>query len=112
VPTPVWFALDGDSILIWTGANEGKAKRIRNNPNVMVAVCDFKGQIRGSALAGTAHLLGPTAATRVHRLLNRKYWYVKPLYETVLRLGGLVSGSLGGEAAYIDIRMSTPPPEL
>ena len=43
VATPVWFALDGDSILIWTGANAGKAKRIRNNPNVMVAACDFKG---------------------------------------------------------------------
>jgi len=113
VATPVWFALDGDSILIWTGANEWKAKRIRNNPNVMVAACDFKGQIRGSSLAGTGHLLGPTAAPRVHRLLNRKYWYVKPLYNTFLLLSRLVSGRLGGEAAYIEIRLSsTPPPDL
>ena len=108
--TPVWFALDGDSILIWTGANEGKVKRIRHNPNVTVAVCDFKGQIRSSALDGTGHLLGPTAATRVHRLLNKKYWYVKPLYETVLRLNRLVSRRPGGgEAAYIEIRLPSKP---
>src|SRR5258708_2439634 len=45
VPTVVWFAHDGERILVWTGANSGKVKRIKNNPRVTVAPCDRTGKV-------------------------------------------------------------------
>jgi PPOX class probable F420-dependent enzyme len=106
VATPVWFAVDGDRILVWSGASEGKVKRIRNNSRVMVAVCDYKGKVKGRGFEATATLLPPDAGATVHRLLNRKYWYVKPLYEALLRVRQFFSRRRSAGAAYIEIRFS------
>ncbi len=106
VATPVWFAIDGDRILAWSGAAEGKVKRIRNNARVMVVVCDYKGKVKGTAFEATATLLPPEAGDRVHRLLNRKYWYVKPPYEALLRVLRFFTRRKSGGAAYIEIRFS------
>jgi PPOX class probable F420-dependent enzyme len=106
VATPVWFAIDGDRILVWSGASEGKVKRIRNNSRVIVAVCDYKGKVKGPAVEATAVLLPPDAGARIHRLLNRKYWYVKPLYEAVLGLLRVFRRRESRGAAYIEIRFS------
>ncbi|HEX7662619.1 MAG TPA: PPOX class F420-dependent oxidoreductase [Pseudonocardiaceae bacterium] len=40
VPTPVWAARDGQDLVIWTAANTGKIKRLRNNGTVEVSPCD------------------------------------------------------------------------
>jgi len=106
VATPVWFAVDGDRMLVWSGASEGKVKRIRNNSRVIVAVCDYKGKVKGPAVEATAVLLPPDAGARIHRLLNRKYWYVKPPYEAVLGLLRVFRRRESGGAAYIEIRFS------
>jgi PPOX class probable F420-dependent enzyme len=106
VATPVWFAVDADRILVWSGASEGKVKRIRNNSRVMVAVCDYKGKVKGRGFEATATLLPPDAGATVHRLLNRKYWYVKPLYEALLRVRQFFSRRRSAGAAYIEIRFS------
>jgi len=34
VATPVWFGEDGDKLYVMTRSDLGKAKRIRNNPQV------------------------------------------------------------------------------
>lgn len=104
--TPVWFAVDGDRILAWSGATEGKVKRIRNNSRVMVAICDYKGKVKGPAVEATAILLPTDAGARVHRLLNRKYWYVKPPYEALLGIVRLFRRRKSVSAAYIEIRFS------
>jgi PPOX class probable F420-dependent enzyme len=108
VATPVWFGVDGDRILVWSGAAEGKVKRIRNNSRVTVARCDYKGKVKGPAFEATALLLPPEEGAIVHRLLNRKYWYVKPPYEAVLRVLRLFNRRNSGGAAYIEIRVSPP----
>jgi PPOX class probable F420-dependent enzyme len=104
VATPVWFAVDGDRILVWSGAAEGKVKRIRNNSRVIVAVCDYKGKVKGPTFEATAVLLPPDAGARIHRLLNRKYWYVKPPYEAVLGILRVFRRRESVGAAYIEIR--------
>ena len=53
VATPVWFALNGDRIVVWSGAQEGKVKRLRNNSRVTVAVCDHKGKLKGPLVEAT-----------------------------------------------------------
>jgi PPOX class probable F420-dependent enzyme len=108
VSTPVWFALDGDRILVWSGASEGKVKRLRNNSRVMIAPCDYKGRINGPVVAATAALLSSDEGAMVHRLLNRKYWYVKPPYETVLRILAFLRRRKSDGAAYIEIRVTLP----
>ncbi len=72
----------------------------------MVAVCDYKRKVKGRAFEATAILLPPDAGAFVHRLLNRKYWYVKPPDEALLRVRRLFSRRKSGGAAYIEIRFS------
>ena len=43
VRTPVWQVPDDGKLYVWTCANSGKVKRILNNDNVRVCVCDMVG---------------------------------------------------------------------
>jgi len=73
VPTPVWVGRDGDELIVWTGTETGKVKRIRNNPAVELAPCDLRGRPRGESVTGTARILDPEESHRGRRLLKRKY---------------------------------------
>jgi uncharacterized protein len=66
VSTPVWFAHDGDRLVVITGRESGKAKRIRNGSRVLVAPCDMRGRPNGEAVEAVAILQDRegTAATR------------------------------------------------
>ena len=52
VPTPVWAAPDGESLVVWTRADSGKVKRLRHTPRVTVAPCDVRGRVQGDAVDG------------------------------------------------------------
>lgn len=93
VPTPVWAAPDGASLVVWTRADSGKVKRLRHTARVTVAPCDVRGRVCGPAVDGTAQFvprddwpgalaalrrayglrftLGHTTSRLVHRLLRR-----------------------------------------
>jgi uncharacterized protein len=74
VATPVWAVRDGDALAVWTVADSGKVKRIRRSGTVTVAPCDFRGNLRGEAVAGRATLTGSVAGDgRVRGLIARKY---------------------------------------
>ena len=51
VRTPIWFAAEKDGgaavLYIYTIADTGKVKRIRNNPRVRIAPCDMRGNVTG-----------------------------------------------------------------
>ena len=49
VDTPVWFTQETDAevYLVLANANSGKVKRIRNFKDAQVAVCDWKGGLKG-----------------------------------------------------------------
>ena len=47
VATPVWFTIDGSKINVVTRSQTGKVKRLRNNPNVRIAPCGMRGQLKG-----------------------------------------------------------------
>ena len=44
VSTPVWFATEGDRLLVMTDSRSGKVKRIRRNPYVTIAPCSGRGK--------------------------------------------------------------------
>jgi uncharacterized protein len=75
VATPVWFAVDGGELLVWTNSDSWKVKRLRNDSRVVVTVCDVRGRIAdGSASAeGTARLLDAAGTGAIRKLLARKY---------------------------------------
>ncbi len=61
VSTPVWFAHDGDRLVVITGRESGKAKRIRNGSRVLVAPCDMRGRPKGEAVEAVG---GPAGSRR------------------------------------------------
>ncbi|MER6911960.1 PPOX class F420-dependent oxidoreductase [Streptomyces sp. NPDC000594] len=73
VATPVWFALDGGQLHVWTNSESWKVKRLRRDPRVTVAVCDVRGRIADGTphRTGTAELLDNPSAIRT--LVARKY---------------------------------------
>ena len=74
VQTPVWFVREGDDLYVWTQANSGKAKRIRNNGRVRVAPCTARGDLLGEG--GEAHAEAnnsPEAIKHVQKLMTAKY---------------------------------------
>lgn len=78
VRTPVWFAGDPPTgapqkLYVYSTANSGKAKRIRNNPRVRIAPCDARGKLRGDWVEARAEIITEAEAERAARLLDRKY---------------------------------------
>jgi hypothetical protein len=102
--TPVWVVSDdGRRLLVWTGAQTWKAKRIRRDPRVRVAPCDARGKVHGEALDGTARLLGSDAAAFVEPLLRQKYGVIKRSLDLFNGLLRRLSRRPQPRAEYIEI---------
>ena len=74
VATPVWFGEDNGKVYLMTMGNSGKAKRIRNNPQVRLAPCTVRGKVTGPDFAATARLLPKEDFARARKTITRKYW--------------------------------------
>lgn len=72
-PTPIWAALDGDRLLIWTQRESWKVKRIRNTPRVTVATCDRSGKNVGPAMDVVAEVLDDAGTARTRDVVIEKY---------------------------------------
>ncbi len=57
IKTTVLIGKDGERILVHTGAESGKVKRIRRNPKVMVEPSSIFGKSRGKIYNGNARIL-------------------------------------------------------
>lgn len=96
VCTPVWFAqwpesgAAGEQVIfyVYSEANAGKVKRIRNNPKVRVAPCDMRGNLRGAWVDGRARICAAEEAARGQQLLRRKYGWMKIIGDFFSRLIG------------------------
>ena len=89
VRTPVWFVEDGGKIFIRTGANSGKVKRIRNNPDVQLAPCKADGTVIGEWIpAKGREIADPETDKLVDQLLGKKYGMQKNLFAWMSRLRG------------------------
>ena len=81
VATPVWFAEAEGVLYVYSLAESGKMKRIRNNPRVRIAPCDIRGNVTGAWVPATARLIEGEDARRANELLNKKYWFGKRLLD-------------------------------
>ncbi len=103
VATPVWVIRDGDALGVWTAADSGKVKRIRNRGEVLVAPCDVRGNPTGEALPGTAELCGPEDTAAYRTLIRSKYGLLGTLTLFGSRLRRGDEGTVG-----IRIRLAEP----
>ena len=79
VRTPVWFAQGRErpSFYIYSEADAGKVKRIRNNPKVRVAPCNFRGDLQGAWVDARARICADDESVQGQQLLRRKYGWMK-----------------------------------
>jgi uncharacterized protein len=86
VATPVWFAEENGTLYIYSLANAGKVKRIRNNPQVRIVPCDVRGKPKGEWVEVKARILDERGAALGHRLLNQKYGWMKRIGDAFSQL--------------------------
>lgn len=73
VATPVWVAGTGGRLYVWTGAQTGKARRIRANPDVRLAACTARGTVTGPAVPAVAAIVPAAERPEVWDLFLAKY---------------------------------------
>lgn len=79
VRTPLWFAKAGGVFYLYSLADAGKVKRIRNNPSVRIAPCDIRGKLRGEWVPARARILDGEEAARANAMLDEKYGVIKKI---------------------------------
>ena len=102
VPTPVWFARAGENLYVVTGRSTGKAKRIRNNPDVVLAPSDFRGRPKGPDVRALARLTDEQKGGPADRALRGKYGWQYRVFEFVERLRGA-----SDDLVFLELRPST-----
>jgi len=76
VASPMWIGRDGDHLFFWTPADSWKAKRAKNNPDVIMAPCGRRGNVRAGAVQvhGEAEVVAdPATVERLAGVIRRKY---------------------------------------
>jgi len=100
VSTPVWVVSDdGKRLLVWSGAKTWKVRRIRRNPQVLVAPANFRGKEKGKRVEAVARV---TDHPRIDELLRQKYGWQKR---------GLDWLNRRGRAEWATIELRDPAPQ-
>ncbi len=73
VPTPVWFVLYDDRLIITTARSTGKVKRILNKADVKVAPSTRMGKTTGPEQDGKARISNQDTSMPAYQALKRKY---------------------------------------
>ncbi len=72
-PTPVWAAADADALVVVTGVDAWKVRRVSHEPRVTLTACDARGNPRGAPVDGVAVVVNGVLVQRVRTALSRKY---------------------------------------
>ncbi|HEY9312436.1 PPOX class F420-dependent oxidoreductase [Williamsia sp.] len=74
VASPIWAALDGDELLMWTVSDSWKVKRLRRNTAVIVQACDVRGkETFGPPVHGTGRVLDAAGTDHARKVIVKKY---------------------------------------
>ena len=89
VKTPVWFAQDGETLLVWTQAGSGKAKRIRRDGSVRITPSTGSGEPLGEWIPAHAQADdSPEAIKHVEAIMKKKYGVMFAIFGFLGRLRG------------------------
>jgi PPOX class probable F420-dependent enzyme len=95
VATPMWIGPAAGSVYVRSAASDGKIKRIRRNPSVLLAACTPRGKPLGPWMRGTARILDASEEPRAEAALRANVGVERRIYRFV-RQPWL-------DAAYIEI---------
>ena len=73
IRTPVWFVIDNDLIYVITRDSTGKVKRLKNNQDVRIVPCSFRGEPKSEWIKGKAENITGDEADRAIKLRKKKY---------------------------------------
>ncbi len=92
VDTPVWFAPDAEGKLyVFSAANAGKVKRLRNSSRADVAVCNIRGKLKGAWRPASARLIDDAAGIEhAYAALYAKYGWLMRMTDFFSRLSGRI----------------------
>jgi len=93
IRTPVWFVIDKDLIYVITRDSTGKVKRLRNNQDVRIVPCSFKGEPKNEWVKGKAEMITGEEADKVIKLRKKKYGMFA-------RLTGIFTSQKGNLVVY------------
>lgn len=100
VPTPVWVVRHGDALLVTTGAEAGKVKRIRHTPRVTLQACDRVGRpLEGAPVVEAVATVHDDAQSRadIVAALTAKYG----VQYRMIRAMGALRGSRDGGSTVV-----------
>jgi PPOX class probable F420-dependent enzyme len=89
VAEPMWIAADGGQLVMMTGAESWKIKRLRRDPRAVLVPCDRTGKVRATAapVEGTAEVLSDAAAVAaIVDAVKRKYGLVFHVISLIKRV--------------------------
>ena len=73
IRTPVWFVIDNDLIYVITMESTGKVKRLKNNQEVRIVSCSFKGKPKNGWVKAKAEKITGEEADKAIKLRKKKY---------------------------------------
>ena len=73
IRTPVWFVIDDDLIYVITRESTGKVKRLKNNHDVRIVLCSFKGEPKNEWIKGKAEKITGKEVEIAIKLRKKKY---------------------------------------
>ena len=87
---PIWQAVAGDRIYMFTEAASWKVKRLRTNPRVEITTCDWRGTPDGGPTwTGTGRVVDDSATiAKAYAALDKKYGWQKTLIDILSKIGG------------------------
>jgi len=101
VKTPVWIAGLAGRYYVFSAGDAGKVKRIRATPQVRLAACDSRGNVRGAWIEARAKIiLEPALIVKVRKALRDKYGLVMRLVDAIATLTGRIH-----RRGYIEIEL-------
>ena len=102
VKTPVWFAVRSGCAYVFTEADAGKVKRLRNDSRIRVAPCSVSGRVTGDWIDGNAARVDePATVAQAYAALRAKYGWKMSLVDLGSRLAGRI-----GNRAILEIELT------
>ncbi len=93
IRTPVWVVIYNDLIYVITRDSTGKVKRLRNNQDVRVVPCSFKGEAKNEWVKGKTEMITGEEADKAIKLRKKKYGMLA-------RLTGIFTSQKGNLVVY------------
>ena len=93
IKTPVWFVIDNDLIYVITRDSTGKVKRLKNNQEVRIVSCSFKGKPKNGWVKAKAEKITGEEADKAIKLRKKKYGMFA-------RLTGIFTSQKGNLVVY------------